>query len=100
MVRQLLTESLLLAIPAAAAAFGVAYGIIQAGYSLPTNILHAKLSETTLGPVPTPWAHFELFDAGGYAAGVLLVIAAAFAASWLPARRAVNLDPARSLRCD
>jgi ABC-type antimicrobial peptide transport system permease subunit len=42
----------------------------------------------------------EFFDAGGYAAGVLLVIAAALAASWLPARRAVNLDPARTLRCD
>jgi putative ABC transport system permease protein len=42
----------------------------------------------------------EFFDVGGYAAGVLLVIAAALAASWIPARRAVNLDPARTLHCD
>jgi ABC-type antimicrobial peptide transport system permease subunit len=43
---------------------------------------------------------FDFFDAGGYAAGVLLVIAAALAASWIPVRRAVNLDPARTLHCD
>lgn len=43
---------------------------------------------------------FALFDAGGYAAGVLLVIAAALAASWIPATRAVNVDPARTLHCD
>ena len=43
---------------------------------------------------------FILFDAGGYAVGVLLVVAAALAASWIPARKAVNLDPARTLRCD
>lgn len=42
----------------------------------------------------------DLFDAGGYALGVLLVIAVALAASWIPARRAVNLDPAGTLRCD
>jgi ABC-type antimicrobial peptide transport system permease subunit len=43
---------------------------------------------------------FDFFDAGGYAAGVLLVIVAALAASWIPASRAVNVDPARTLRCD
>jgi predicted permease len=40
------------------------------------------------------------FDIGGYVAGVLVVIAAAMAASWIPARKAVNLDPARTLHCD
>jgi ABC-type antimicrobial peptide transport system permease subunit len=40
---------------------------------------------------------FRLYDAGGYAAGVLIVLAAALAASWIPAKRAVNLDPARTL---
>jgi ABC-type antimicrobial peptide transport system permease subunit len=40
------------------------------------------------------------FDPTGYAAGVLIVIAAALAASWIPARKAVNLDPARTLHCD
>ena len=42
----------------------------------------------------------DFFDAGGYAVGVLLVMAAALAASWIPARRAVNVDPAKTLRCD
>ena len=42
----------------------------------------------------------DFFDAGGYAAGVLFVIAAALAASWIPAMRAVNVDPALTLRCD
>jgi ABC-type antimicrobial peptide transport system permease subunit len=43
---------------------------------------------------------FDLFDFWGYAAGVLLVLLAAAAASWIPAIRAVRLDPARILRCD
>jgi predicted permease len=45
-------------------------------------------------------SNFYLFNAGGYAAGVLVVLAAALTASWIPARKAVNLDPARTLRCD
>jgi len=40
------------------------------------------------------------FDAIGYAAGVLIVFAAALTASWIPARKAVNLEPARTLHCD
>jgi predicted permease len=40
------------------------------------------------------------FDPGGYAAGILIVIIAALAASWIPAKKAVNLDPARTLHCD
>ncbi len=43
---------------------------------------------------------FDLFNAGGYAAGVSIVIAAALAASWIPARKAVNLDPAKTLHCE
>lgn len=42
----------------------------------------------------------DFFDFGGYAAGVLLVVVAALAASLIPTRRAVNLDPARTLHCD
>jgi predicted permease len=42
----------------------------------------------------------NLFDAFGYVMGLLMVIIVALAASWIPARRAVNLDPARTLHCD
>jgi predicted permease len=42
----------------------------------------------------------DLFDASGYTAGVLIVIFAALAASWIPVRRAVNVDPARTLHCE
>jgi len=42
----------------------------------------------------------DLFDPGGYAGGVLVVMAAAVAAAWIPARRAVRVDPAVTLRCD
>lgn len=42
----------------------------------------------------------DTFDAAAYAAGMLLVIFAAMAASWVPARRAVTIDPARTLHCD
>ncbi len=42
----------------------------------------------------------DLFDMGGYAGGVLVVMAAAVAAAWIPARRAVKVDPVVALRCD
>jgi predicted permease len=42
----------------------------------------------------------DLFDMGGYAGGVLVVMAAAVAAAWVPARRAVKVDPAVALRCE
>ncbi len=42
----------------------------------------------------------DFFDAGGYAVGIVLIVAAALAASWIPVRRAVNVDPARTLHCD
>jgi ABC-type antimicrobial peptide transport system permease subunit len=42
----------------------------------------------------------DAFDWRGYAGGALVVIAAALAASWVPARRAVSVDPAVTLRCD
>jgi len=35
-----------------------------------------------------------------YAATALLVLAAAVAASYAPARRAVRIDPVRTVRCD
>jgi hypothetical protein len=42
----------------------------------------------------------EFFDLSGYAGGVLVVIAAAVGAAWIPARRAVRVDPVVTLRCD
>jgi ABC-type antimicrobial peptide transport system permease subunit len=52
------------------------------------------LSRSALGP------RFDLFDVGGYVLGLLLVVATALAAAWIPARRAVNLDPARTLHTE
>jgi ABC-type antimicrobial peptide transport system permease subunit len=40
------------------------------------------------------------FDAGAYAGGVLLVMAAAVGAALYPSRRAAGIDPAITLRCD
>jgi predicted permease len=42
----------------------------------------------------------DALDWRGYAGGIVVVIAAALAASWVPARRAVRVDPAVTLRCD
>ena len=42
----------------------------------------------------------NVFDVGGYASGAAIVIAAAAAAAWVPARRAVRVDPVETLRCD
>jgi predicted permease len=47
-----------------------------------------------------PSGPIDVFDWSGYAGGILVVIAAALAASWVPARRAVRIDPAVTLRCD
>ena len=40
------------------------------------------------------------YDAVAYACSVTLVLAAAVAAAFSPARRAVGLDPVKTLRCD
>ncbi len=42
----------------------------------------------------------EVFDLRGYVGGIAVVIAAAIAASLVPTRRAVRIDPAESLRCE
>jgi hypothetical protein len=42
----------------------------------------------------------DFFDAGGYIAGALVVMASAIGAAWIPARRAVRVDPVETLRCD
>jgi ABC-type antimicrobial peptide transport system permease subunit len=40
------------------------------------------------------------YDWAPYAASAVVVLLAAVAASYAPARRAVGIDPARTLRCD
>jgi ABC-type antimicrobial peptide transport system permease subunit len=42
----------------------------------------------------------RVFDAPAFAAGVLLVVAAALAAGYIPSRRAARVDPIQTLRCD
>jgi predicted permease len=68
------------------AACGAALGALAAGGL-------ARIIASAMGPV-------NVFDWRGYAGGILVVIAAALAASWVPARRAVRVDPAVTLRCD
>jgi predicted permease len=68
------------------AACGAALGALAA-WGLARVIAHA------IQPI-------DALDWRGYAGGILVVIAAAMAASWVPARRAVRVDPAVTLRCD
>jgi ABC-type lipoprotein release transport system permease subunit len=42
----------------------------------------------------------DAFDPAGYIAGALVVMAAAIASAWIPAKRAVSVDPMQTLRCD
>lgn len=42
----------------------------------------------------------DVFDPAGYVAGALVVITAAIASAWMPAKRAVSVDPVQTLRCD
>jgi macrolide transport system ATP-binding/permease protein len=42
----------------------------------------------------------DLLDPAGYAIGALAVVVSAVAAAWIPARKAVRVDPAETLRCD
>ena len=68
------------------AAAGAAIGVLAA-------LAVARVISHSLGLI-------DLFDLGGYAGGVLVVMAAAVAAAWVPARRAVRVDPVVALRCD
>lgn len=43
---------------------------------------------------------FDPFDGLAFGMGVLLAIAASTAAAWLPSRRAANIEPLSTLRCD
>jgi ABC-type antimicrobial peptide transport system permease subunit len=40
------------------------------------------------------------FDLPAFGAGVLVVVAAALAAGYIPSRRAARVDPIQALRCD
>ena len=42
----------------------------------------------------------RVFDAPAFGAGVLLVLAAALAAGYIPSRRAARVEPVQTLRCD
>jgi len=71
---------------AAAGAAGAALGVLAA-------LAVARVIAHTL-------TQMDLFDMAGIAGGVLVVMAAAVAAAWVPARRAVKVDPMVALRCD
>ena len=43
---------------------------------------------------------FDPFDGMAFGMGILLSIAASTAAAWLPSRRAANIEPLSTLRCD
>jgi ABC-type antimicrobial peptide transport system permease subunit len=42
----------------------------------------------------------RVFDVSAFAVGVLVVVAAALAAGYIPSRRAARVDPIQTLRCD
>jgi len=42
----------------------------------------------------------RVFDVPAFGAGVLVVVAAALAAGYIPSRRAARVDPIQTLRCD
>jgi ABC-type antimicrobial peptide transport system permease subunit len=59
------------------------------------------LSAFAVAHIASHYMHqLNFFDLGGYAAGILIIIVTAIIASWIPATRAVCVDPANALRCD
>jgi len=42
----------------------------------------------------------RVFDAAAFCSGVLLVVSAALASAYIPARRAAHIDPIETLRYD
>jgi predicted permease len=89
--RMVLRQSLRLAVAGSLLGSLLALGVARVlGHAFRTPDMRASLWD----------ADTYSFDVSGYAIGVLIVITAALAASWIPARKAVNVDPARILHCD
>ena len=70
------------------AAVGTAIGAIIAFIAL--AVLNAAIRLETI----------SLIDAGAFAAGLVLILAATVLAAYQPARRATRIDPAQTLRAD
>jgi predicted permease len=70
------------------AGFGAIFGIV------------AAFSVMTLLGAAVPLRGVAFVDAGAFAAGMAIVVAAAVLAAWAPARRASRIDPSITLRAD
>jgi hypothetical protein len=72
--------------------------------SLRLAVIGAGIGAVAALAVAQLFAHsirqIDVFDPGGYLGGVAVVIAAAVAAAFIPARLAVKVDPVVTLRCD
>ena len=81
-VRLVMTQS------ARLAGFGAIFGVV------------AAFSVMTLLGAAVPLRGIAFIDAGAFAAGMAIVIAAAVLAAYAPARRAARIDPSITLRAD
>ena len=81
-VRLVMTQS------ARLAGFGAIFGVV------------AAFSVMTLLAAAVPLRGIAFVDAGAFAAGMTIIIAAALLAAYAPARRAARIDPSITLRAD